>query len=900
MKTAELVHYLKRKARENADTIVDLSVILVIGLVSVTWFRGDFIVKGGDSYFSLSPSFNAMISSRYVWVPVSTGAPMPMNIVGLPYYMVMMILQSAGLSLVSLEKIEFYFLFSVSGLAMYYLSLTFGGGKCRRVVCLTSSIFYMMNPFTLTVIWRRLTTLVFAYSLLPLVLTLFVKGLEAKQHSSRYILLILLCWLVFPLSMSNPGYVVAVWVALFTYLLFFVITNHVHRTRCIHALRFTLTLVALWSFSNLWWLLPLFPHVTQTYEFSRVSGEHLDVFLWTSKSAILLNSMRLLGDWTLYGGYLSDPYFPWVKMYFSLPFVAMSLLIPFLACASLLRRFSQRNLVYCAVLSIVGLFLMKGAAPPLGELNVWVLSNLPMGGVFRSSYEKFGIIVALSYAFLIGNGVDELVLCLNRTLQSLPRNKKCYSRMGVRLRKLAPSLLLISLQLTLGFVLVFPFWSGDVIYPGGEIIPSMRIQVPEYYYEAEAWMNAQKDEFKLFYLPPLYYTRTAAYTWDYGYFGSDPLDEYFLQRPLVGGPTGIVYADQFQKEVIDLFFELEPSSNIGKLLGLMNIKYVLVHRDFNTKYVYYIPEPAYFEKVLRRQNNIHLEQTFGKLAFYRIRDYLPLVYASSDIIFVQGNVSVLPLLTTLTSFIELDDRPAFFFSDGTEQNTSLVASMSKSVMVHAVNRGADGYDLTVPISGSYDIYAQVNLKIRKGALRYRIDNENWRLATVSSNQTEATIVKVGTVNATAGKHTIIFDDTYLFSSKVKGFFLYHSKTNEEPHSIVPEVKFKKIDSTKYLVDVNATEPFFLILSESFHPNWTAKLDNVLLPHLLANGYSNAWFLNGSGSFRILMEFWPQKLFDLGVVISTLSLAVLVVFVVYAERFHKSHPIKEIFSLEVQK
>lgn len=137
---------------------------------------------------------------------------------------------------------------------------------------------------------------------------------------------------------------------------------------------------------------------------------------------------------------------------------------------------------------------------------------------------------------------------------------------------------------------------------------------------------------------------------------------------------------------------------------------------------------------------------------------------------------------------------------------------------------------------------------------------------------------------------------------------------------VPEIDFRKINPTKYIVDVKGAKvPFILIFSENFHGGWEAyirpkpgggnwpldknhKNEPKLAPmntwknsgektriksHFVANGYANGWFvpvgqagINESpaenesidqDNFQILLEYKPQKLFQIGGIISAFTL-----------------------------
>jgi len=145
-----------------------------------------------------------------------------------------------------------------------------------------------------------------------------------------------------------------------------------------------------------------------------------------------------------------------------------------------------------------------------------------------------------------------------------------------------------------------------------------------------------------------------------------------------------------------------------------------------------------------------------------------------------------------------------------------------------------------------------------------------------------------------------------------------SERRNSASSQEPKVIFKRINPTKYLVKVTrAKRPFWLAFNESFHSQWRlyltdgneanafsdivanyprlnvseARHSQRFMPgdirylfrqadakdHFLVNTYANGWYINpkklGLGEdFILVLYFWPQSLFYLGLLISGLSLA----------------------------
>lgn len=115
---------------------------------------------------------------------------------------------------------------------------------------------------------------------------------------------------------------------------------------------------------------------------------------------------------------------------------------------------------------------------------------------------------------------------------------------------------------------------------------------------------------------------------------------------------------------------------------------------------------------------------------------------------------------------------------------------------------------------------------------------------------------------------------------------------------MPVATFTQLSPTTYIIKIReAKSPFFVTLQESFNKYWSLSIEtssNVIKvdksDHLLINGYANAWFINRSGDYNIMLEFGPENYFRTGGIISIaafISLAVIAAF----ERDGKKHPHK---------
>lgn len=165
---------------------------------------------------------------------------------------------------------------------------------------------------------------------------------------------------------------------------------------------------------------------------------------------------------------------------------------------------------------------------------------------------------------------------------------------------------------------------------------------------------------------------------------------------------------------------------------------------------------------------------------------------------------------------------------------------------------------------------------------------------------------------------IVTSNNFTLKNKV---FLFSNQTSDTQRNLSDKyttqvnssqsVTFQKINPTKYIVKIeNATSPFFLVFSESYHPRWEVYVENepfrfneivadyndinvkemkqdmgfvfgdvsylfkkeIISPdkHFQVNGYANGWYLDKPGTYYITLYYWPQLIFYAGFIISGLA------------------------------
>src|ERR1035438_9556320 len=127
--TTRLSETIKKQLYLWSKTILVLSIIAALGIISITWFKGNFLIDGLDRSFP--PDRTAYFTRGfYVWDIFQLGGISVRTLAGLfPTNIFLYATEVAGITLVSAEKLWFYLLFVSAGFSMYFLSTTMYKGN---------------------------------------------------------------------------------------------------------------------------------------------------------------------------------------------------------------------------------------------------------------------------------------------------------------------------------------------------------------------------------------------------------------------------------------------------------------------------------------------------------------------------------------------------------------------------------------------------------------------------------------------------------------------------------------------------------------------------------------------------------------------------------------------------
>ena len=111
---------------------------------------------------------------------------------------------------------------------------------------------------------------------------------------------------------------------------------------------------------------------------------------------------------------------------------------------------------------------------------------------------------------------------------------------------------------------------------------------------------------------------------------------------------------------------------------------------------------------------------------------------------------------------------------------------------------------------------------------------------------------------------------------------YSPVIGKQQNSLLQKVNFTRINPTKYVVDINSKQPFYLNFLESFNNNWVVKDANTNqiisspLKHYLLNGFANSWEIEKTGNYQLIIEYKTQKLLYLLYLISIFSMILMII------------------------
>ncbi len=536
-----------------------------------------------------------------------------------------------------------------------------------------AGLFYVLNPYSYVRLLTGQWGLLLGYALTPFALKAFIELLE-RPTPRNGVRLALLTTLV------GINQVHALLLLALASLVFFIVWL-VRRKGSVEYWPLSVSLgVALGIFLivNLYWLVPTMMDLgaQETVVKSLSEGES------TLYGTRAISSLGLSFDVASLHGFWRTWYL-YSRNFLSLwwvPFLLMFFLAVYGFVAHVRSRAIGWLVLALGVLGLLSFILALGVATPGNGLFVSTLwSKLPGAQVFRDSH-KFTALLALSYAFLGGLGLQEMV--------RLPVRRLIFWKgEGWRVLLLAAPLLPL--------LYTFP-----MVGLAGQVRPT---DFPDEWYHVREMLHDDEDDYNVLFLPWHMY---MSYSWlpNRDNNLANPASYFFGSNVIAGDniefgiPTQSV--NPVSQYVEFLLSHAEEVDNLGELLAPLNVRYVFLAKE--SDYETY--------DFLGKQKDIEIFFEGDVTTLYRNRHPTSRAYSATGVV----------VMSSLEDLLELSRHQdimedVYLVGEGTVPSTIPAIGNDVPHLLTTKRNNRARYNLTES-SQSYTIFVS----------RYGTTNHHWR------------------------------------------------------------------------------------------------------------------------------------------------------------------------------
>jgi len=585
------------------------------------------LIAGSDNTLYLNPAI-LVEKVSYTWNDTLNLGKENFAICHLfPYGCFWYFLQKLDINNVLIEKMWFIFIWFIGSFSIYkltaYLTKFF---KYSTIAGLFAALLYQFNTYKMVGVLdvpKHLT-----YMILPLLLYLFIKGLDDKK--SVYAIYFALTTLLFASAWVNPPMAVIAFIPPFFYFFYYLLINRNNNIEFKKSFLFVGKLLISLLAINLWWIVPFYQTINASVEDIKTVA-----LSFGPTSTDLFEVFRFLGKWSFRSSHYLMPYVPYHNIYYNTPLLFLTYLFFLIALVPLfyLRRLN-RKIMYFYLLLIIGVYLTAGKSLSLGFSFLY--RYLPGFWIFREPYTKFTPLNTLSISVLFGIAIMFFFYFIDKKLINVSKNLFC---------KVISSIILIGIIL----ISAFPLLTGDCIwhyrYRG---MRSNYVKIPEYWTNIGSWLKNNSPHTRIFVTPKSSYGHNS-YNWESGVAtGGSGVSWLLIPNPYLTYNTNAVNASQ---KMINLLYDnfVNLKKDLPKALSLFGVRYVLQKNDLAWRFAFkdtYSPEKM--RRILKSQG-VYLKESFGKLDLYEVSDeyFLPRVFSSTTLIAISGKIDGLMPMTEM-------------------------------------------------------------------------------------------------------------------------------------------------------------------------------------------------------------------------------------------------------------
>lgn len=683
------------------------------------------------------------------------------------------------------------------------------------------------------------------------------------------------------------------------------------------------------------WTIPYVYYASRSYStgYSAMGGAG-NIVAWAdvaNRNASILNLLRLQGLDLLNPDSQKD----YLTIFLTNPFlVIISFLWPILATSSIFfmkKHQEKKYIILMLLLALVGLVFSAGSHEPFRNFFIFLLKNIPGYAIFRTATYKFGGLLWFAYSILIAFSLSTIIGKITDTVKHrklLKINTATISAVLLSFLILlfnypfftkkffAWSPPLTTLEKVPEYVFAFGKWADNLPRDNERIILTPKLN-PVWHADTYKWNYFSLQTVPaLLTMHPVLSNDASTSQIDTAVF----LDVYY--KSLIDGTDewqklnrllGIKYILQRN----DTFYNLswansENPRKYNKKLSAMND--VKLEKEFGEWQIYsiddkyftphfYIPENLYYLNgdTYDFVNNLTLFPPDNRAAYY---------------IAAVNTTSFTPQFD-FDSYIVMPGNPCCFsFSKASRSSSNEYKSLIDADGIKTVFFDQN-FSWQIPKEGKYKILVRSGRPFTNGEnIVLTVDSvEIKRRMTDDDRKTDW--IDLGEKDLPGGEHSLAVsvDGSPIRVLKAGDIVLVNTAATPKP---VPKIVFQKINNTKYRIHVsNVKSAYNLVFNESFNSDWklyldknNKKQDNAIITsyfdgeiqennhtnsfinkdifetlflknlpdsrHTRVNGYANAWWIKpedagGKAEYDLIVEYFPQRLFYFGCIITVLTL-----------------------------
>jgi len=839
--------------------ILSQLVIFYVAIINV--FPKGYIFVLGDvtQYFNLG---SILKNFNYVWESSLTGFGNFLTLYPYRlYYLVVYFLKSV-LSLTSSQQSSVYYLiFLLGSFWSFYLSSTWLYRKKDNLnLKVLLSLVYTFNIYTLYnfIYSWGFSPFLILYILIPPTFVLIFRFLSGSKMSWKTLAALGVIFFLSNISSGNFAFFVAF--SIFLLLISALLLVKFGKFRRVLALFVTLLLATAWS---------VLPQITNLLSQARdfTAGQ----------------SYFNLSSWIVWqASKFPDVFFflfDFNQFYVKLPLISLSVILFVLFLVSLIKGKNSLFRMLMLVLLIVDIFLINKGKGIISTDALLSIFNNPLLGSLRS-FDKTAVFLPFFVLSIIAD----------------------YFLSSKQSKRTSIALLLFFIVMSIS---VSPFFFGQIqkkistqLDTGKDYLTSEYsglVKIPSLYFEVANKTNSDLYDSKIFGLP---YSVLNSVGWvNYPAWkvrGQDPTTQLFDHPVIEMNSAGSFGNWNFGQA----WNGNSNSSWILSFAGLLNTDRILYHKDAADKF---ISQTSYKIEQLINSNDLELISSNSLFDLLKVSEkyFLPHFYTPTAVIATDKDVQALPNILLDPAF---NLRSAIFFEKQNGGNLSLGKSLNgiKGLGLPVLEyKKVNPTKYKIQVHGASGVFPLIfSESYHNGWRVYLADNSapesKEKLLDIAKNNylrdeknprqaSQADLINL--IN-----HGLISD--LATSEKSETNYL---SWNDEGQETQIQVSSKLAFISKNFKDTIQNDN---LKSGSISDTWFKKPVDNNRNHLKVNGYANSWILDtgnicssgkcipnqdGTVDFALTVEFWPQRLYHLGLTISSVTVLSCLVYLSFRRR-----------------